>query len=214
MDTPWLTIPLADYEGHMALPGIEQSNFLSTVLSQQLEVFRPASLAVVGCAGGNGFERIDPQSTKRVVGIDINESYLNATRSRYGHAFDRLDLNALNIELRGPAVAPVELIYAALIFEYVDSERTMANLASLCSPGGHLVTVLQISSSTTEPVSPSPYVSLQTLGPVMRLVESDILAGIATAAGFTRLSASRVRLPSGKEFAIDVFSSRHGRSER
>ena len=26
MNSPWLDVPLADYEGHMALPGIEQAH--------------------------------------------------------------------------------------------------------------------------------------------------------------------------------------------
>jgi SAM-dependent methyltransferase len=206
MGTPWLTIPLADYEGHMALPGIDQSNFLAGVLSEQLKVYRPESLAVVGCAGGNGFECIDPQTTKRVVGIDVNASYLTVTRGRYDRAFERLDLYALDIETSVPAIAPVDLIYAALLFEYVDPEKAIANITSLCRPGGHLVTVLQLSSFTASPVSPSPFASLHALTPAMRLVEPEVFAAFAAAAGFTRLSSSQARLQSGKDFSIDVFS--------
>jgi hypothetical protein len=68
MNNPWLDVPLADYEGHMALPGIEQAQLLSGIFADVLAKFSPRSVAVIGCAGGNGFDRISP-SISRVVGV-------------------------------------------------------------------------------------------------------------------------------------------------
>jgi len=36
----------------------------------------PSSVAMLGCAGGNGLERVDPGVTTRVVAVDIHLSYL------------------------------------------------------------------------------------------------------------------------------------------
>lgn len=205
MESPWLAIPLAEYEEHMCHPGIYQAGFLATVLSDQLAVFGPESLAVVGCAGGNGFDRIDPRVTKRVVGIDINPDYLRTARNRYAGRFECLDLYAADIEGTTTSFGSVEFVYAALIFEYVDISQALSNLNSLCDPGGHLVTVLQLPSASAEPVSPSPFASLRALSPIMRLIEPAALASVAVEAGFAPVSSSRSRVPSGKEFAIDVF---------
>jgi len=41
MNNPWLDFPLADYEGHMALPGIEQAQLLSDIFADVLAKFSP-----------------------------------------------------------------------------------------------------------------------------------------------------------------------------
>jgi hypothetical protein len=45
MKNPWLDIPLSDYEGHMALPGVAQAQLLAEILAGQLRSLQPASLA-------------------------------------------------------------------------------------------------------------------------------------------------------------------------
>ena len=71
MRNPWLDIPLADYEAHMASPEVAQAQMIASALAELTQAQRPQSLAVIGCAGGNGFERIHRLQTTRVVGVDI-----------------------------------------------------------------------------------------------------------------------------------------------
>jgi hypothetical protein len=71
MANPWLNIPLADYEGHMGSAQVQQLDALSELFAEALERCRPASIAVLGIAGGNGLDRVDSGITKRIVGIDI-----------------------------------------------------------------------------------------------------------------------------------------------
>jgi Methyltransferase domain len=205
METPWLKIPLADYEAHMALPEVAQAEFLASVFAYQLKELRPRSLAVLGCAGGNGFDRIDISLTKRVVGIDINRDYIQSVAKRYHQMFDTLDLCVLDIASDSMQLEPVDFVFAGLIFEYVEVSRALANVASLCSPGGQLVTVLQMSSPALSAVTPSPFDSLQSLAPIMKIVDPAAFAFLANEAGFEPISSSRTRLPSGKEFAIGRF---------
>ena len=47
----WLTIPLEDYEAHMALPAVGQAQMLAEQLAILIERHAPASVAVMGCAG-------------------------------------------------------------------------------------------------------------------------------------------------------------------
>jgi SAM-dependent methyltransferase len=204
MRSPWIDIPLADYEEHMALPGVGQAGMLAQEFDGALKEHCPRTVAVVGCAGGNGFDRI-PADTRRVVGIDINPAYLEETAARFAGRLPGLELHALDIQAPGLHLEPVELIYAALLFEYVDLAPAFANLGRLCQPGGFLVTVLQAPSASLASVSPSPYATLQALGPVMRLVPPAQLERAAALAGFVAMSRRHLALPSGKTFAVQRF---------
>jgi hypothetical protein len=72
LNNPWLQVPLADYEAHMALPSVAQAQLLGATLHRVVSEFRPRSLAVLGVAGGNGLELIDPEIVGRLVAVDLN----------------------------------------------------------------------------------------------------------------------------------------------
>jgi pyrimidine deaminase RibD-like protein len=203
--SPWLDIPLADYEGHMSSPGIGQADILATQFAALLREWAPASAAVIGCAGGNGFDRIDAGVTQRVVGIDINPQYIRELAYRYAATLPGLELYVRDIQEPVARIEPVELIYAALVLEYVDPEPVLRNLRTLCRPNGILATVLQLPPDRAATVSDSSFASMKSLAPAMRLVSPDVLTATAAQAGFTRLAARRIALPGGKEFVAQVF---------
>ena len=58
MKNPWLRIPASDYEAHMALPQVSQTQALNKLMASSLAQYTPRSLAVIGCTTGNGFEHI------------------------------------------------------------------------------------------------------------------------------------------------------------
>jgi hypothetical protein len=154
MTSPWLGIPLSDYESHMALPRVAQAQLLADVLAEKLTIHKPGSLAILGCAGGNGFERIVPEVTQRVVGVDLNGHYLHAVRVRYGAKFEKLELIEADIQTSAVAFASVDLMYAALILEYVDVEVTLVRMRNFLNPDGILVTVVQLPSTDLPAVTP------------------------------------------------------------
>ena len=128
MKNPWLDFPLSDYESHMALPEVAQAQLLAGIFSEQLAIHSPGSLAVAGCAGGNGFERIDPALTRRVVGADLNGRYLKAASARFETRFERLELVEGDIQTDAVAFPPVDMVYAALVLEYVDVEAVLGRM--------------------------------------------------------------------------------------
>jgi hypothetical protein len=67
----------------MASAEVQQSGALSDLFAEALAFRRPASVAILGIAGGNGLDRIDSNLTQRMVGIDINPLYLDAIRQRH-----------------------------------------------------------------------------------------------------------------------------------
>lgn len=97
--SPWLDIPLADYEGHMALPEIAQARMLADELERAVRQHTPSSVAIIGCSGGNGFERLIGTTVERIVGIDINPTYVAAAQARFGTQLPKLALYVADIQL-------------------------------------------------------------------------------------------------------------------
>jgi hypothetical protein len=73
MPNPWTSIPF----GRMNAPGVLQLAALAELFTRTLDYCRPESVAVLGVAGGNGLEQIDCTTTKKVVGVDINQEYID-----------------------------------------------------------------------------------------------------------------------------------------
>ena len=116
MSTPWLSIPLEDYEGHMDSPGVFQLAALAELFKRALDFTRPESVAVLGIAGGNGLNQIDPAATTRIVGVDINHRYLDEVQLRFP-GLPGLELHCLDLAGDDVRLEPVALVHAALIFE-------------------------------------------------------------------------------------------------
>ncbi len=205
MCTPWQEIPLLDYEAHMSLPSVGQARMLADQLAQLIERYRPGSVGIIGCAGGNGLERIESTRVERVVAVDINPEYIAAAELRHGDRLANLDFLCADVQSERLTFDPVDLIYAALVFEYVDMSATFATLKRNLRPGGTLAVLLQLPHSDRHAVSDSPYKSLNKLIPVLTLVKPEDLCSQGTTAGFTTGSSDRIYLPSGKQFWLQTF---------
>jgi len=127
-----------------------------------------------------------------------------AAQARFGTQLPKLALYVADIQGALPNITPMELIFAGLIFEYVDLRATMHNLRRLCAPGGTLVAVLQVPSAEAKAVSPSPYRSLQRLAPAMQLRDAREVKCAGVEAGFASAMRS-LTLPSGKSFIVFSF---------
>jgi SAM-dependent methyltransferase len=205
MSTPWQEIPLFDYEAHMSLPSVGQAGMLADQLALLIERHAPSSVAIIGCAGGNGLHRIDSTRVERVVAVDINPEYVAAAELRHAARPANMDFVCADVQSELLTFDPVELIYAALVFEYVDISATFATLKRNLRPGGTLAVLLQLPHSDQRAVSASPYRSLDKLIPVLKLVKPDELRSHAVTAGFTVGSSERIDLPSGKQFWLQIF---------
>ena len=211
MRNPWLDIPLGDYEAHMALPTVGQAQLIADELDALVRTHSPRSLAILGCAGGNGFERLVGSSVTRVVGVDINPEYIEQARRRFEARIPGLELLTADIQTPTSLFDPVDLLYVALVLEYVDLDQAMGVLRRHCKPNGVLAVLSQLPHGTLAPVSPSPYTSLQLLAPGMKLVAQEELKGRARQAGFVAVHSKTLVSNGGKQFAVDQFClSSHG----
>ncbi len=203
---PWLSIPLDEYEAHMALPSVNQAALMADLLALVCDTYRPASLALLGCAGGLGLDRVDPAIVSRIVAIDVNGAYVERARERFARRFHAFSAFVSDIERDPLPIVPVRLAFAALVFEYVDPVVTMRNVKALVEPGGALVTVIQLPSAETGTVTPSPYAAIQRLAGVMQLRGVDEMRSAAICNGFTEIEIHDAESSAGKRFAIQVFT--------
>jgi SAM-dependent methyltransferase len=205
MTNPWLAIPLADYEGHMASPAVGQAEMLADEFEALLKSHAPEAVTLVGCAGGNGFDRAAQAGVTRLVGIDINARYIADAKARYAGTIPSLELHCADIQGDLPDLQAVDMVYAALVFEYVDVPAALKNMSRLCRPNGLLAAMLQLPKRGADAVTPSPFASLKELNSIMRLVPLRELSDSAKAAGFECLSQKTITLRSGKQFSLQLF---------
>ena len=89
---------------------------------------------------GRRIDRIDPLEVTRVVGVDINRAYLEIASTRYSERFNTLELHCSDIAQAHLGNEPVNLVYAALVFEYVNVPLALQHLFPACRdvrPFGH-----------------------------------------------------------------------------
>lgn len=200
MENPWLDIPLADYEAHMALPEVGQAELLAATLQWALEHFRPRSLLVPGVAGGNGLDRVDTTIVERVVALDIHPGFLDLCTQRHGSRFTVYEAVLHDLDQGPPRIAPVEAIVAGLVLEYVEVPAFCTCLSAMLVPGGTFTVLLQRPAAHLPEVTPSPYTRLAGLARGFRFVDPDALDALLVAAGFSRITMDHPGLPSGKRF--------------
>lgn len=202
---PWLTISAADYEGHMNSPNVDQLRFLSNVFKEILSRYHPLRMLVVGCTTGNGFEHIDFDAVERVVAVDINSEYLLILRERYANYMHKIERVCNDINACAFKPKTFDLIHCALLFEYVDPEKTVRNITKWLSKKGVITVVLQLPDKKLTKVSDTSFHDLKRLDPIMHLVDPQEFNSIALSNELSLVSEEIKQLKSGKKFYIAEY---------
>ena len=203
---PWLSIPPEDYEGHMSSPSVRQWQLLSRVLAERLAVYKPRSLAILGCATGNGLEHVDPETVQRLLGIDINPDYLNVARARHIERLPQLELVCGDLTTCNLDADSLEFVYTGLLFEYIDPAILLPRIAKWLIPTGVLVVVLQRPTATALDITNTPYTSLKALAPSMNLIDPLAFRRMAAQAGLRETEAWTRMLETGKSFFVGTYA--------
>jgi len=209
-DNPWLSIPLADYLGHMGHPRVGQLAILREAFAETLGTAHPTSVLVLGCTDGNGLDCIDPRVTRHVTAVDINPGYLENLRDAHGtRGFELTTTCADAMQLAYPTRG-FDLIYAGLILEYLAWESLLPRLAEALTIDGRLSVVIQVPSVREPAVSATPYTSLLRLEPIFSFVQPAQLDRVATSIGLKSEHARLRTTASGKQLAcIDFRRAAH-----
>jgi hypothetical protein len=110
----------------MSSAAVGQLGVPSKLFAEALDQCRPPSVAVLRVAGGNGLSHSDGAITKRVAGLDVNPSYLDAVRRRYPNLAG-LELHCVDLA----ELQPVALVHTALVFEHANVRHCLENAVSL-----------------------------------------------------------------------------------
>jgi len=191
----------------MASAGVRQLTALAELFKIALDRCRPESVAVLGVAGGNGLEQVDCASTKRIVGVDINQRYLDEVRLRFG-TLSGLELHCSDLAEYEFTLAPVMLVHAALIFEHVGLGLALENALSLVALEGRFSVVLQLPSEEEHGVASTSYTSMQALKQDFVLIDIHEFQRLLEQQGFQVVEQAKRSLPGGKALWLGVFARR------
>jgi hypothetical protein len=205
MTSPWLSVPLQDYEAHMSSDGVQQLRALADLFKHSLQRSMPESLAVLGIAGGNGLEHIDSKVTRRIVGVDINQTYLDAVEERFG-TIPGMELHCCDLSCSDLLVDPVVLVHAALIFEHTGLDRPLDNALSLVARGGQLSVVLQLPSESGQAVAAAGYASMQSLKRDFALIDVNEFQRLLATKKFDLIEQEIRTVPAGKALWLGMFA--------
>ncbi len=198
MKNPWLEIGSNDYVAHMSSPEVGQYQMINEVFRQSLEEYKPRKLFVPGCTIGNGFEHIDWNNIEKVTALDINLEYLQVLREKYS------ENKSLQIEnkdiINYESGEKYDLIFTALILEYVDFEQGLIKLRSVMYDDSTLVILFQIESAEHSKVSKTKYKSLEKVGAIMNLVDITEFESICDKLNLRTTKKKTLTLNSGKSF--------------
>ena len=205
MTNPWLHIPASDYEGHMGNPNVAQLSLLADTFKESLSNHDGTSIALLGCATGNGLEYIDSSVTRQLMVIDINPEYLQILQDRYQKLIPTLNIVEANLESYENGIQTYSLIFAGLIFEYLDPVVLLSKIVNWLKDEGVLVAVLQLPEENIKKVSETSYSSLKTLNSIMRLITGQEFGKMANESGLREIEGKKITLESGKSFYAGTY---------
>ncbi len=201
---PWKNIPAEDYEAHMGNPMVGQLQALTGITQEALKKYLPPRFMMLGCCTGNGFEHVNPEITKQVVGVDINPDYLKTARKRYGSGIPGLQLFCLDLNRDALPLMEADLVMGGLILEYVNLEKTAEALQQIIPSGGTAVFVIQQSEGSSF-VSDTRIKSLEILTTISRELDPQEVQRVFEEYRFLLQELQEIAIPGNKKFIRLVF---------
>ena len=197
MTNPWTTISLSDYEGHMALDSGMQLQTLTRIMASQIQDCPEGSVMVMGVAGGNGLEHTNADHITKVIGLDINQEYLDQIAQRKILPPEKLTLLQADLTDQTTQLPHSDSVIANLLIEYIGYEHFVR---ALDNTGASFVSCAIQVNLDENWVSNSPYLhAFDCLDEVHHLIDVAGLTAAMTKAGFTPKKREDYPLPNGKQ---------------
>jgi SAM-dependent methyltransferase len=189
----------------MSSPTVNQRSVLSRLMGDALESVRPRTMLVLGCSTGNGLEHVNPEVTTHVTVVDLNPAYLLRLGERFPNPGFELGVRCADLADVVLQREAFDLVHAGLVLEYLEWTFLLPRVATTLKPGGVLSVVLQLPSASSPAVTPTTFVSLQSLETLFRFVEPGALIEAARGEGLTLSNQRTESLPAGKAFEVLRF---------
>ncbi len=196
---PWKEVALSDYENHMSLDSIAQLQALNEMMRGQIYDHDVSDVMIMGIAGGNGLNHIDPVKIRRVYGVDINGDYLRKCRERFVDLGDSLVTIQADLNDESTELPHADLVVANLLLEYVGYAPFARNIQRIAPQ--YVSVIIQINEGEGF-VSHSPYQhSFDRLNEVYHHIDSAGLTEVMKQIGYNLLKETKQNLPNGKALA-------------
>ena len=202
--SPWNEIPLEDYENHMSHNSVGQLEVLNSLTKKYLNKIKPRTCLFLGVAGGNGLEHIDNTITQNVIGIDINQGYLDKAKERYEEIITSLELIKFDITTDTKVFCKADFIWAGLVLEYTGIDKSLEFSINNLQRDGNLIISIQ-SNNGVQSVSQSGIESMQKVGSIFQLINPDILVQKAIKLGLKLIENEESFFPNGKSLKTFHF---------
>jgi hypothetical protein len=198
-------VSASEYEAYMGPGpvGLDELAPLSVIFAKAYAARRPRRLAVLGVGTGNGLEHVDLHLTGRIVGLDVNLSYLAVARQRLRRLGAALELHCSDVERAQLDPGRFDLVHAALLLEYVDLRVLLPRVAAWLAPGGAFTAVLQLPGGPA--LADSRFPGVRALAGAMRLVPPRELRALAGEHGLLEQRAFVVPLPTGRRYFTALY---------
>jgi len=201
-ENPWRSISPDDYEKHMGHPAVNQQQFLSKCFKTSLKNNTPEKILIIGCGTGCGLEHVDSSITNRVTVIDINAEFLKALKQRYQNKISGLETMNNDLYEHNFGDEKFSLVYAGLVFEFVNPKRILNKLSECLQEKGRLEFVLQLPNEHLPAVSSTNIDSIKQLSSFAKLVDVDDFCKECNSVGLSLVESSIETLDSGKSFFL------------
>lgn len=147
------------------------------------------------------FEQWGQQYKMESVGVQL-ELFANRTnRDKIPH----LDLVEADITAQGFRIDPVSVVFAGLVFEYVDVWGALPCISRCLAFEGILLAVLQQPSTESVPVTTTRYKSFERLSPIMNLVSPIEFSNMCGSVGLQKIKTDTIPLKKGKTFFVGLY---------
>ncbi len=201
MNNPWIDIDLSDYVNHMSSPEVGQYQMINECFKTVLEKIKPRRIFVPGCTIGNGFEYINWQRVEKVTALDINPDFLKVLQERFS-AQEKLEIIAGDFNLFKGNNRVYDLIFSALIFEYIDIKSALCKFRGMMNKSSVLFAIIQLPDINQSKVSKTKYKSLEKLGPYITLMSPEEFIKEIDEAGLKISASTKRTLKNGKSFLL------------
>lgn len=196
MTNPWEEIRLADYENHMTWPSVMQAQIMNAMMKEQFYQYPVKTIMILGIAGGNGLEHINPDIIEKVFGVDINSEYLDECAKRHTQLNGALNLLRVDLMDDNMVLPNADLVVANLLIEYV-GYACFQKVINQVKPV-YVSCAVQINADTSF-VSDSPYSNaLDDLDSVHHQMSEEMLAEAMESIGYLLILTNDELLPNDK----------------
>lgn len=197
MKNPWEEIQLTDYESHMKLDSVMQLQTLNEMMKDQFNSYPVSSIMILGIAGGNGLEQIQKEKLKKVYGIDINSSYLQAVIQRYPDLNGLLECLCIDLIDETNKLPKADMIIANLLIEYIGYECFQKTVSKVDPK--YVSCIIQINIGDNW-VSDSSFLHVfDRLDQVHHQLEAHALENTMLEIGYHAINTLEHMLPNGKK---------------